>query len=459
MRAVRISRAEANQNKPRVFRAAHTRQAYVENKNVIKRRQDAISFPTATMERPKAAGNHPHLRNAKQRGRERACERLRNAKMMGRIDSGPLPFPGMELAHVSARSRVMRIVQIVQKFEPGGLETIAATLQRHWGACVATISLEGEADALLREWPAMADLRGALFALNKQPGVDLSCLAALTRLLRRIKPDAVVTHHIGPMLYGGLAGRLAGVPVRAHVEHDAWHLEAPGQNRLFAAGLRLGAPRLAAVSDLVARKLATRSGRTVARVINGVDLERFKPADSASARQRLGLPQHSPIIGLVARLQKVKGADVLINAPSFLKTPACLVIVGDGPERTALELQARGRRLMDRIRFLGVRGDVEAILPALDLFVLPSRAEGLPLALVEAQACGAPVVATDVGGAREACCPKSALLAPPDDPQALAAAIDAQLAREKTSEPRAFAQSFSLAAMIASYETFTGLKS
>jgi glycosyltransferase involved in cell wall biosynthesis len=365
----------------------------------------------------------------------------------------------MELAHADMRSRIMRIVQIVQRFEPGGLETIAATLQRHWGACVATISLEGEADLLLRDWSAMADLRGVLFALNKKPGVDLACLAKLTRLLRRLRPDAVVTHHIGPMLYGGVAGRLAGAPVRAHVEHDAWHLEAPGQSQRFAVAQTLGAPRLAAVSDLVARKLAARSRRSVARVINGVDLDRFKPAEAASARQRLGLPQNGPIIGLVARLQKVKGADILINALSFLRTPAHLVIVGDGPERTALELQAREQRVMERVRFLGVRGDVEAILPALDLFVLPSRAEGLPLALVEAQACGAPVVATDVGGAREACSPKSGLLAPPENPQALAAAIDAQLARGKTSEPRAFAQSFSLAAMIASYETFTGLKS
>jgi len=353
----------------------------------------------------------------------------------------------------------MRIVQVVQTFAPGGLESVAAGLQRHWGACLATISLEGEAESLLREWPAMADLRGALFGLKKTPGVDLACLAALTRLLRRLKPDAVITHHIGPMLYGGLAGRLSGAPIRAHVEHDAWHLEDPEQGRRFSAALKLGAPRLAAVSDLVAHKLTQRTGRPVARVINGVDLNRFKPADCATARQSLCLPADAPIVGLVARLQKVKGADVLINALSFMRTPAHLVIVGDGPERMALELMARDQGVMKRVHFFGMRGDVESILPALDLFVLPSRAEGLPLALVEAQACGVPVTATDVGGTREACCPKTSALAPPDDPRALAAAIDAQLARVDGGDPRAFAQSFSLAAMIASYETFTGLTS
>lgn len=350
----------------------------------------------------------------------------------------------------------MRIVQVLQTFAPGGLETVAANLQRHWGACMATISLEGETETLLRDWPAMADLRGALFGLNKRPGADLLCLLSLTRLLRRLKPDAVVTHHIGPMLYGGLAGRLAGVAVRAHVEHDAWHLEKPKQARRFADAMWLGRPRLAAVSDLVARKLEDRVGAPVARVINGVDLDRFKPADRALARARLGLAEHEPIIGVVARLQKVKGVDVLIDALSFMRAPAHLIIAGDGPERTALELQARQRGVMERIRFLGVRGDVETILPAFDLFVLPSRAEGLPLALVEAQACGVPVVATDVGGAREACCPETGTLAPPEDPRALAAVLDARLARKGAGDPRAFARSFSLAAMIASYETFTG---
>ncbi len=349
----------------------------------------------------------------------------------------------------------MRIVQIVQNFAPGGLESVAASLQRHWGACVATISLEGDAEPLLRDWPAMADLRGALLAMGKKPGVDLACVSALAGALRRLRPDAVVTHHIGPMLYGGLAARLAGAPVRAHVEHDAWHLEAPAQMRRFATALRLGAPRLAAVSDLVASKLAQRTRRPVARVVNGADLARFKPSDAAGARARLGLPTEGPVIGLVARLQRVKGADVLLDALRHMRTPARLVIVGDGPERAALELQARRAGLMERIAFLGMRGDIESILPAFDVFVLPSRAEGLPLALVEAQACGVRVVAADVGGAREACCPRTARLVAPEDPQALAAAIEAQLARRGDPSPRVFAQSFSLAAMIASYEALT----
>jgi glycosyltransferase involved in cell wall biosynthesis len=351
----------------------------------------------------------------------------------------------------------MRVVQIVQKFAPGGLESVAASLQRRWGACVATISLEGEARSLLRDWSAMADMDGSLIALGKRPGIDLACVGALAAALRRLKPDAVVTHHIGPMIYGAIAARLSGVRVRAHVEHDAWHLDSPGRMRLFSAALTIGAPRLAAVSDYLADSLTRRTGKRVARVVNGVDLERFKPGDRALARAQLGLPAQGFVIGVAARLQKVKGVDVLIDALALMRTPAVLAIMGDGPERAALERQAHAAGLTERVVFLGLRGDVETVIPALDAFVLPSRAEGLPLALVEAQASGAPVVACDVGGTREACCPRTARLVAPENPRALADAIDERLQSPLEASPRDFARTFSLIAMIDAYEKLTGV--
>lgn len=351
----------------------------------------------------------------------------------------------------------MRVVQIVQKFAPGGLESVAASLQRRWGSCVATISLEGEARSLLRDWPAMADMDGSLIALGKRPGIDLACVGALTGALRRLRPDAVVTHHIGPMIYGAMAARFCGARIRAHVEHDAWHLDSPGRMRRFSAALAIGAPRLAAVSDFVADRLSRRTGRPVARVVNGVDLERFTPRDRTLARAQLGLPAQACVIGVAARLQKVKGVDVLLDALALMRTPAVLAIMGDGPQRAALELQARVAGLTERVVFLGLRGDVEAVIPAFDAFVLPSRAEGLPLAIVEAQACGVPIIACDVGGTREACCPRTGRLAPPENPQALADAIDERLQTPLEALPRDFARTFSLAAMIEAYEKLTGV--
>ena len=357
----------------------------------------------------------------------------------------------------------MRVMQIVQRFAPGGLETIAASLQGRWSADCRIVSLDGATGRLLEAWPAMGGLRANLVGMGKMPGIDLPCLARLTRRMMDHKPDAVITHHLGPLLYGGIAARLARVPVIAHVEHDAWHLQDAAQLRRFKIARALARPRLAAISQLGARNLAQVIGEDVQNVANGIDMERFKPACRQAARARLGLPsrdlsQDGKLIGVVARLERVKGVDLLISALAHHDEPNLnLAIIGDGRERESLEAQARALALGSRVQFLGVRGAIETILPAFDAFVLPSRAEGLPLAIVEAQACGIPIVASDVGAVREACCPDTAILAPSGNSELLAKSIGRQLARTLVCSPRKFVmRRFSLDQMISDYARLTG---
>lgn len=355
----------------------------------------------------------------------------------------------------------MRVMQIVQRFAPGGLETIAASLQSAWSDDCRIVSLDGTADRLVDEWPAMAGLRANLSGMDKQAGVDLPALVRLTRYLKAQKPDAVITHHLGPLLYGGLAARLARVPIVAHVEHDAWHLNNPAQLRRFKIACALARPRLAAISKFGAQNLSEMTCAKVQYVANGVDMHRFTASSKSEARARLGLATEGPLIGVVARLQRVKGVDLLISALAQTSDASIrLAVIGDGAERKSLVAQAQTLGLESRIHFLGVRGNVETILPAFDAFVLPSRAEGLPLALVEAQACAIPVVACDVGAVREACCPHSALLAPPENPALLAQAIDRQLSRAPAQNPRDFVvERFSLDQMISDYARLTGAPS
>ena len=132
----------------------------------------------------------------------------------------------------------------------------------------------------------------------------------------------------------------------------------------------------------------------------------------------------APLIGAVARLTHEKGIDRLIRAaPTVVaKCPEVrFVIVGDGPERPLLEAEA-GRLGVDaHFHFAGHRADVGELLPAFDLFVLPSLREGLPFAVLEAMSAGLPVVATRVGGVPEAVAEGvTGLLVPADDPDALA---------------------------------------
>jgi glycosyltransferase involved in cell wall biosynthesis len=134
-----------------------------------------------------------------------------------------------------------------------------------------------------------------------------------------------------------------------------------------------------------------------------------------------------PVVGSVGRLERRKGHDVLIAAALMLRTHATrpqLLLVGDGPERAALEQACRAGGIMDDVVFTGDVDDVRPALSAMDVFVLPSREEGMSNALMEAMASARPVVATRVGGNGEVLDGgRLGRLVPSDDPVALARAV------------------------------------
>jgi glycosyltransferase involved in cell wall biosynthesis len=193
------------------------------------------------------------------------------------------------------------------------------------------------------------------------------------------------------------------------------------------AALALSRPVVAADAPHVAVMVERALGVFPRVVMNGVDTERFAPRDRQAARAALGLPQAARVIGIAARLERVKGVDVAISALPAIPG-ALLVIAGEGGEAAALEAQARALGVADRVRFLGLVEDMPGFYAACDLVCLPSRNEGLPLAALEAQACGVPLVAARVGGMSAACDPASARLVAPEDAVALAGAIVAALA-------------------------------
>jgi glycosyltransferase involved in cell wall biosynthesis len=163
---------------------------------------------------------------------------------------------------------------------------------------------------------------------------------------------------------------------------------------------------------------------------------------------------------IVARLDRLKGHDVLLKALAWMKEDAELLIVGDGPERGALEVLAAELGVQDRVRFAGFRKDVPDLLAASDFFVLPSRTEGLPLSVLEAMAHGLPSIATPVGGVPEALNGEECgILVPVDDVHRLAAVMgtlvgDPQLRRRlgAAAETRV-RKHFSFAAMTDAYDS------
>jgi glycosyltransferase involved in cell wall biosynthesis len=160
--------------------------------------------------------------------------------------------------------------------------------------------------------------------------------------------------------------------------------------------------------------------------------------DRSAARQRLGLPVDGLVVGWVGRLIDAKGADILLRAvASLVDLPMNVALIGEGPERPGLEAICHSLGLDDRIRFHGEVLDGARYFRAFDVFVLSSRTEGTPIVLFEAMAAGVPIVATSVGGVPDVVGDEGALLAPPEDPQALAAALRRALLETGESRARA----------------------
>lgn len=320
------------------------------------------------------------------------------------------------------------VLQIVQCMRPGGIETMALDLVDETALGGEIVSLAGDTSELIAAWPALKKIAPRLTALDQDRLRPRQLLFRLVQLLRQRRPAAVVLHHIGPLLYGGLAARIAGVPTVIHVEHDAWHYANRKHRWITIAAEHLVRPRRVAVSDEIALRVRDMLPRArLAVIAPGIETERFKPADKAAARRAIGLDREVRIIGSVGRLAAVKGHRHLVEALAQLPGDVHAVLVGDGPERDALEKLAQDLGVGHRLHLLGLRADPERILPAFDVFCLPSLAEGLPRAVLEAESCGLPVVASDVGALAAALAPGGRLV-PAGDARRLAQAIGDVLA-------------------------------
>ncbi|WP_257285034.1 glycosyltransferase [Endozoicomonas sp. SESOKO1] len=350
------------------------------------------------------------------------------------------------------------VAQIVQHLAPGGIETMALDIQRKARnpSNVHIISLEGTPSEAIEHWPRLQDMERVHF-LTKPPGLSLSTVTKLTRLLRQLNVDVVHTHHVGPLIYGGIAAKLAGCG-HVHTEHDAWHLNQQKRRWLVTACFHLLKPAVAADAELVAASIRQHIPLfTPSVVLNGIDTDKFQPADQAAARNKLNLPLDASIIGCAARFTEVKSHHLLIDAFSRLPDSAHLALAGGGELEHELRKLTSRLNLDQRVHFLGVIDDMPGFYHAIDIFCLASKKEGLPLSPLEAQACQRVVVMTDVGGCREAVDPQSGILIKAESTQALETALKTQLCSGINKEKQASARNFvvnhcNLERMISQYD-------
>jgi glycosyltransferase involved in cell wall biosynthesis len=296
----------------------------------------------------------------------------------------------------------MVVAHVLSSLAIGGGERVALELaggQTSARHRVIVVSLAPEPDGPLG---AAFDERGVpVRRVAKRPGLDPTLALRLAALFRREKVRVVHTHNRLPLVYGAAAGRLAGAVV-IHTRHGPGRGNA-GQRMLWRGAGRLLHAYVAVSPELLdlAKSLHACAPAKLRVIENGIDVDRFdmSPQARRSAREALGIPQDAFVIGAVGRLSPEKEFPWLVRtAASMLGPGVRLLIVGGGAQEAAVRAEVTKHQVEPFVLLPGARNDVPRYIAALDLFVLSSSMEGLPLAVLEAMAAGLPVVATAVGG-------------------------------------------------------------
>lgn len=319
----------------------------------------------------------------------------------------------------------LRVMFVITSMPVGGAETLLVELVRRmdrgrfWPevCCLKTPGPLGE--TLQQEVPVWSGLLAHKY--------DLRALPRLALLLQRRRTDAVVTVGTGgdKMFWGRLAGWLAGAPVICSALHSTG---LPDRVERLNRLLEPITDAFIAVARPHAQYLVEHEGCPApkVRVIpNGVDVERFRPQPpSASLRAALDLPSGAPVVGMVAALRPEKNHELFLQAAASVLAEipqAHFLIVGDGPQRHSLETLAGQWGVAPAVHFLGTRSDIPEILALCDVLVLSSHMEANPVSILEAAACGKPVVATRVGSVPETVHHgKTGYLVPPGDAATMA---------------------------------------
>ncbi|MFH1887371.1 MAG: glycosyltransferase family 4 protein [Pseudomonadota bacterium] len=346
----------------------------------------------------------------------------------------------------------MRVVHVITRMDRGGsaqntLDTALGLAEKYDTILVHGPSHESamtaaqarEVEDRIQEAEKLGVTRVVVPSLVRavRPGSDAAALGSLWRLLRRLSPDILHTHTSKAGLLGRLAAVAVGTPSVIHTPHGHVFFGhfGPATSRVFLEAERamdrfthrLVALTRGEATDYVS--LGVAKAEKIRIIHSGVDVDGFEPAPGAreAARAALGMPCGPRAVGSVGALLAHKGPDLLLAAMGKVwktRPETLLVFIGQGPLAKELSDAARALGAADRVFFPGWRGDVAAVLPALDVLAHPARNEGMGRVLVEALAAGLPVAASAVGGIPDIIRPgETGLLVPPEDSGALAGAI------------------------------------
>ena len=329
------------------------------------------------------------------------------------------------------------IAHVLHRFDVGGLENgvvnlinrIPADRYRH-----AIIAMTECTDFAKR----LSNPNVTLHAIHKREGKDLGSYLRLWRLLRQLRPEIVHSRNLSA-IEASVVAALAGVPHRVHGEHGRDVHDIDGTNKKYLQLRRFCQPfiqRYIPLSQDLEQWLKQTVGvpaAKVAQLYNGVDSQRFSPVaeNDPSLENEAFFAPDSIVIGTAGRMMTVKDQPTLVKA--FIELLGLLpekydqlrlVLIGDGPLKQECEELIADAGIEQQCWLTGSRDDVPQLMRGLNLFVLPSLAEGISNTILEAMATGLPVVATRVGGNEElVVAGKTGKLVPAAEPTAMAKAM------------------------------------
>jgi glycosyltransferase involved in cell wall biosynthesis len=361
------------------------------------------------------------------------------------------------------------VFQIIPSLVPAGAERVVVHLlqyhdrSKYQPVCVCLGNPTGSHYELL-----VSQLGIPIHFLGKGARATVGLMKRLDALFREYRPT-VVHMHLRGLTYAYPLLLKYRTPVRVYTVHNlAGYDRGTNFQRLvstLAFRYQLGRVIPVAIAERVRQSVQEVYRYPNPPLIpNGISVEDFILSDEARKKWRLqeGIAKHTVVITHVGRFTRQKNHALLIQAVAQIHSahPWLLLLVGEGELRPAVEEMVKAHGLADRVRFMGVRGDIPQILNASDIFVLSSRYEGNPMSVMEAMAAGLPVVSTAVGGVPELVEEgQTGLLVPSEDENALSSALqrlidDTDLRRTMGARAREVALTrFDARVMTRAYET------
>lgn len=348
-----------------------------------------------------------------------------------RLKPGALVFrkcAGLFVSHQQILAAPMKhVLHLTETSDTGGAEnmfiSLVENLDKNRYKSIACLLGDGWLKTQLRA-------RGIeTIVVPQRHSFDFPWLFRLARLLKDRSIHVMHAHEFAMNVYGSILSKMTGIPIVTTVHGKNYYWEKWRRRLAYRFAARQST--MVAVSEDLKQFLIQRvtiPAGNIRVVHNGIDFHRYREMNREnSIRGELGIDAKQPIIGTVGNLFAVKGQIYLLRAGKRVAKifpDLVLLVAGEGEELSSLEEEADNLGIRGNVKFLGFREDVPSLLQAMDVFVLPSLSEGLPLSVLEAFALQKPVVATNVGGIPEIVKDGSTgYLVPPKNPEALAEKI------------------------------------